>query len=103
MSGYAISVDEVRATCRRLVSDAAGVTGQVDAVLASQVAREDFGAASVNGAGAQYLSVTHGALADSLRGFGEVSARLAETLVATFEAYTLADDEARDAFRRPGR
>ena len=98
MSGYAISVDEVRATCRRLVSDTAGVTGQVDAVLASQVTRDDFGAASANGAGAAYLSVTHGALADSLRGFGAVSARLAEALLATFEAYAQADEDARHGF-----
>ena len=101
MTGYSISVDEVQATCRQLVADAAGVTGQVDAVLASQVVKDDFGAASANGVGARYLSVTHGALADSLRGFGDVSARLAETLLATFEGYLQADDEARDALRGP--
>lgn len=103
MSGYAISLEEVGVTCQRLVSDAAAVTSQVDAVLASEVVREDFGAASANGAGARYLAVTHGALADSLRGFGDVSSRLAETLLATFEGYVQADDQARDAFRGPGR
>jgi hypothetical protein len=98
MSGYAISVEEVRATCQRLVADTAGVTGQVDAVLASQVVKDDFGAAGASSTGARYLSVTHGALAESLRGFGDVSSRLAETLLATFEAYVQADEQARDGF-----
>ncbi|TDP96414.1 hypothetical protein [Labedaea rhizosphaerae] len=98
MGGYSISVEEVRATGQRLVADTAAVTGQVDAVLASQVVKDDFGAASANGVGARYLAVTHGALADSLRGFGDVSSRLAETLLATFEGYAQADEEARRGF-----
>lgn len=98
MSGYAISVDEVRATCQRLVADTAGVTAQVDAVLASEVAKDDFGAASAAGVGATYLAATHGPLADSLRGFGEVSGRLAEAMLATFEAYVEADEQAGRGF-----
>ena len=102
MSGYAISIDEVSATCRRLLAEAQGAGDLVANVRLSAVGAADFGSAARDDVGSRYVAAVHGPLAGALHDLAEVGARVAESLLTTFEAYDRADEDAQRVFRTGG-
>ena len=92
MTGFTLSVHDMRTLRKGIVAEADAIGDRVREVRASRVSSTDFGDAERDATGAEYVRVVHGVLANALGQLGDRSRQLAARLDAMSRHYEDVED-----------